>query len=130
MMKLKELLLLTDENIDPEFLHYLRVQGFDVFDVKENGLSGSMDDVLLALAFDQNRIIVTLDSDFGTLIYRDNHPFLGIIYLRPGHFKTEYHIEVWESLMQLEIDLISPFIMVLEQDKLGIKLRLKNNLTL
>jgi hypothetical protein len=31
MMKLKELLLLTDENIDPEFLHYLRVQGFDVF---------------------------------------------------------------------------------------------------
>jgi predicted nuclease of predicted toxin-antitoxin system len=129
-MKLKELLLLTDENIDPEFLHYLRVQGFDVFDVKENGLSGSMDDVLLALAFDQNRIIVTLDSDFGTLIYRDNHPFLGIIYLRPGHFKTEYHIEVWESLMQLEIDLISPFIMVLEQDKLGIKLRLKNNLTL
>jgi predicted nuclease of predicted toxin-antitoxin system len=129
-MKLKELLLFTDENIDPEFLNYLRTQGFDVFDVKENRLSGSMDDVLLALAFEQNRIIITLDSDFGTLIYRDNHLFLGIIYLRPGHFKTEYHIEIWESLMQLDIDLISPFIMVLEQDKLGIKLRLKNNLTL
>jgi predicted nuclease of predicted toxin-antitoxin system len=129
-MKLKELQLFTDENIDPDFLHYLRIQGFDVFDVKENGLSGSMDDVLLALAFEQNRIIVTLDSDFGTLIYRDNHPFLGIIYLRPGHFKTEYHIEIWESLMQLDIDLLSPFIMVLEQDKSGIKLRLKNNLTL
>lgn len=108
----------------------MRVQGFDVFDVKENGLSGSLDDILLALAFDQNRIIVTLDSDFGKLIYRDNHPFLGIIYLRPGHFKTKYHIEIWESLLQLDIDLISPFIMVLEQDKLGIKLRIKNNLTL
>lgn len=129
-MKLKELQLLTDENIDPEFLHYLRMHGFDVFDVKANSLSGSMDDVLLALAFEQNRIIVTLDSDFGTLIYRDNHPFLGIIYLRPGHFKTEYHIEIWESLMNLDIDLLSPFIIVLEQDKLGIKLRLKNNLTL
>jgi predicted nuclease of predicted toxin-antitoxin system len=129
-MKLREVLLFTDENIDPEFLHYLRVQGFDVFDVKENGLSGSMDDVLLALAFEQNRIIVTLDSDFGTLIYRDNHPFLGIIYLRPGHFKTEYHIEIWEGLMLLDVDLLSPFIMVLEQDKSGIKLRLKNNLTL
>jgi hypothetical protein len=32
--------------------------------------------------------------------------------------------------MKLDIDLITPFIMVLEQDKLGIKLRLKNNLTL
>ena len=129
-MKLKELNLFTDENIDPEFLNYLRVQGFDVFDVKENRLSGSMDDVLLALAFEQNRIIITLDSDFGTLIYRDNHPFLGIIYLRPGHFKTEYHIEIWESLMRTDVDLIPPFIMVLEQDKLGIKLRLKNNLIL
>lgn len=129
-MKLKDLLLFTDENIDPEFLKYLRVQGFDVFDVKENDLSGSMDDVLLAFAFEQNRIIITLDSDFGTLIYRDNHSFFGIIYLRPGHFKTEYHIEIWESLMQIDVDLISPFIMVLEQDKLGIKLRLKNNLTL
>ena len=129
-MKLRELKLFTDENIDLEFLYYLRIQGFDVFDVKESGLSGSMDDVLLALAFEQNRIIITLDSNFGMLIYRDNHPFLGIIYLRPGHFKTEYHIEIWESLMQVDMDLISPFIMVLEQDKLGIKLRLKNNLTL
>ena len=129
-MKLRELQLFTDENIDTEFLYNLRIQGFDVFDVKESGLSGSMDDVLLALAFEQNRIIITLDSDFGTLIYRDNHPFLGIIYLRPGHFKTEYYIEIWESLMQVDMDLISSFIMVLEQDKLGIKLRLKNNLTL
>lgn len=129
-MKLRELKLFTDENIDPEFLSYLKIQGFDVFDVKENGLSGSLDDVLLALAFEQNRIVVTLDCDFGTLIYRDNHPFLGIIYLRPGHFKTEYYVEIWERLMQINIDLISPFIMVLEQDKLEIKLRLKNNLTL
>jgi predicted nuclease of predicted toxin-antitoxin system len=129
-MKFQELQLFTDENIDTEFLGYLRSKGFNVFDIKENNLSGSMDDVLLALSYEQNRVIITLDSDFGTLIYRDNHPFLGIIYLRPGHFKTEYHIAIWESLMKLDIDLITPFIMVLEQDKLGIKLRLKNNLTL
>lgn len=40
------------------------------------------------------------------------------------------HNEIKKSLMQLDVDLISPFIMVLEQDKVGIKLRLKNNLNL
>ena len=129
-MKLKDLLLFCDENIDPEFLSYLRLQGFDVFDVKENELSGSPDAVLLDLVFHQNRVIITLDSDFGMLVYRDNHPFYGIIYLRLGHFKTLCHIETWEGLSKLDIDLIDPFIIVAEQDKLGIKLRLKNNLNL
>jgi len=68
-MKLQELQLFTDENIDTEFLDYLRSKGFNVFDIKENNLSGSMDDVLLALSYEQNRVIITLDSDFGTLIY-------------------------------------------------------------
>lgn len=129
-MKLKDLLLFCDKNIDPEFLLYLRSQSFDVFDVKENDLWGNPDAVLLDLAFNQNRVVITLDSDFGTLVYRDNHPFYGIIYLRPGHFKTSYHIETWEGLSKLDIDLINPFIIVAEQDKLGIKLRLKNNLNL
>ncbi|MDZ7896461.1 MAG: DUF5615 family PIN-like protein [Arcicella sp.] len=129
-MKLQDLLLFSDENIDPEFLEFLRLQGFDVFDVKENDLCGSPDSTLLDLAFQQNRVIITLDSDFGTLVYRDNHPFYGIIYLRPGHFKTSHHVETWEGLSKLDIDLISPFIIVAEQDKTGIKLRLKNNLNL
>lgn len=35
--------LLTDENIHPEVVKYLRFKGFDVFDTKEEGLRGKKD---------------------------------------------------------------------------------------
>ena len=37
-MNLLNLRFLTDENIDIEVLHFLRAQGFDVFDIKEKAL--------------------------------------------------------------------------------------------
>jgi predicted nuclease of predicted toxin-antitoxin system len=42
-MKLKELHLLTDENIDPAVLGFLRQEGFDVVDIKEMGWQGKRD---------------------------------------------------------------------------------------
>lgn len=66
-MKLIDFGLLTDENIDEQIVLFLRNQGFQVKDVKEENLIGSDDVTLLRLAMAENRIIVTHDSDFGTL---------------------------------------------------------------
>lgn len=66
-MKLPEFGLLTDENINPIVAAELRAMGFDVFDVCENGLFGSEDTVLLSRARADGRVVVTHDSDFGTL---------------------------------------------------------------
>ena len=38
-MKLRDFGLLTDENLDPDVIAFLRQAGFDVFDVCENGFS-------------------------------------------------------------------------------------------
>lgn len=38
-MKLNDFPLLTDENIDPNVVAYLRQRKFDVFDIKEAGCS-------------------------------------------------------------------------------------------
>lgn len=70
MKKLSDYTFLTDENIDPELVSFLRENGFNVFDVKENQLFGSSDETLLELAFKNNKVIVTRDSDFGTLAYK------------------------------------------------------------
>lgn len=48
-MKLTEIPFLTDENIDPQVVVRLRSEGFDVFDVLENGLTGTDDEQLLGL---------------------------------------------------------------------------------
>ena len=80
-MKLREFCLLTDENIDPEVVAHLRQIGFDVLDVVESGLQGSTDVDLLRLATAQDRIVVTHDSDFGTLAIHQNEPLTGVLYL-------------------------------------------------
>lgn len=46
-MKLSDFLFFTDENMDPALVIFLREQGLDVFDTKENNLFASSDAVLL-----------------------------------------------------------------------------------
>ena len=74
--------LLADENIDPQVIAYLRDAGFDVIDVFDAGLRGRTDQHLLDLAYQQQRVVLTHDSDFGTLAIHQNRPLIGIIYLR------------------------------------------------
>ena len=58
-MNLLNLRFLTDENIDIEVLHFLRAQGFDVFDIKEEALFQMPDDAILALSYQQNRVVIS-----------------------------------------------------------------------
>jgi len=64
-VKLPEFKFLTDENISSLVVQFLRDCQLDVFDVKENLLSGRRDSFLLDLAVKQQRVVVTQDSDFG-----------------------------------------------------------------
>lgn len=83
-MKIRDFGLFTDENLDSDVVQWLRQTGFDVYDVCENGLQGSSDFALLKLAAGQNRLIVTHDSDFGTLAVWHGEPVVGLIYCVPA----------------------------------------------
>jgi len=69
---------LTDENIAKHTLWSLRSVGFQVKDVKEENLEGSKDLFLVQLANEDNRIIITLDSDFAKL-FKDGLVKTGLI---------------------------------------------------
>ena len=125
-MKLSECLFFTDENIDPQLVVFLRENGFDVYDVKENNLYGSSDAVLLELATKNNRVFITLDSDFGTLVHKNKSNFLGIIFLKPGHFDSFYHIQTLQSILNVNPALEVPFMIIAEWGNTGIKIRIKN----
>ncbi len=125
-MKLSDFLFFTDENIDPFLVAFLREKGFDVFDTKENNLFGSKDAFLLDLATKSDRIFITLDSDFGTLVHKDKSNFLGIIFLKPGHFDSSYHIQTFQTLLNVNPDLEIPFMIIAEWGNTGIKIRIKN----
>lgn len=124
-MKLKDFGILTDENISPELVKWLRDKGFEVKDVKEMLLQGTTDQILLTLSFEENRIIFTHDSDFGKMIYTQSAQFVGIIYLRPGHFQSHVHLNTLEKIISQEMDFVPPFILVAENNQTTIRLRLK-----
>lgn len=73
---------LANENISRTTVDILRANGHDVKWIAES--SPSIDDKLvLLLACGEQRIIITFDSDYGDLIYRDkNSPPSGLIYLQ------------------------------------------------
>ncbi|RDB04402.1 DUF5615 family PIN-like protein [Runella aurantiaca] len=125
-MKLSDFLFFTDENIDPLLVVFLREQGLDVFDTKENNLFAASDAFLLDMATKNNRVVITLDSDFGTLVHKDQSTFLGIVFLRPGHFDSSYHIQTFQALLNVNPEIESPFMVIAEWAKGGVKIRIKN----
>lgn len=122
---LREGRFLTDENIDMAVVQYLRREGHDVFDIKESGRFGMPDQEILSLALESRRFVITQDSDFGSLVYRDEQPFYGIIYLRPGHFNPEVHIESLKYLFEAELDCAPPCLIVAERTAHSLRIRIR-----
>ncbi len=78
---MEKLRLLLDENIGARTTQELRRSGFDVVSILESSL-GAADHVVLKRAQKEKRIIITLDRDFGTLIFRDSKRHVGVLFLR------------------------------------------------
>ena len=71
----------VDESTGQAVANYLCDQGYDVWSVI--GSTPGLDDTaILQRAYNENRILVTNDKDFGELIFRHNYPVSGVILLR------------------------------------------------
>ena len=80
---------LADENFPYPSASLIMAAGHDVPHV---GLirGGAQDAEIISLANEQERTILTFDSDFGTLVFRDHlHPSQGIIYFRLTSYQPE-----------------------------------------
>lgn len=72
---------LGDESCDQAVVRALRAAGHDVLSVSEIAPTAD-DEVVIALARDERRILLTEDRDFGQLVYAHGRPTAGIIYIR------------------------------------------------
>ena len=124
-MKLTEFRFVTDENIQPKVVEHLTALGFDIFDIKGMGLQGTSDHEILDLAVNENRIILTQDSDFGTDFFTSGFRATGIIYIRPGHVNSNEITKILDILLNEEIDIEIPFIIVAELVKNKVKIRVR-----
>ena len=73
--------LLADENIHADIVAWLRTRGHDVLYAAES-LAHRPDDELLAIAREENRVLLTDDKDFGELVFHRRLVSRGIVLIR------------------------------------------------
>jgi len=125
-MNLREFRLLADENLHSGVVSHLRSIGFDVLSVREEGWFGTKDVELLQRANADQRVIVTHDADFGLLTIRQGSPVHGILYLRPGHMKLAQTIASLQSLLDQELSVSPPFLIVTQRNGENLTIRIKS----
>ncbi len=120
-MKLGEIKILTDENISPKVVVFLKEQKIDVLDTKEQNWYGKEDEELLEIAYQEKRFVLTHDSDFGTLAINEGKPYYGLIYLRLRNVAPSNIIKIYKKLLQLETPLFPQTILVVEDTRIRIR---------
>ncbi|MEX0885650.1 MAG: DUF5615 family PIN-like protein [Phycisphaeraceae bacterium] len=71
---------LVDRCAGRRLAEWLTSEGHDVIESRSLGPDPG-DEALLQIALDQKRIVVTIDTDFGSLAFRDGQPHCGIVRL-------------------------------------------------
>jgi predicted nuclease of predicted toxin-antitoxin system len=93
--------LLANENVPLASVLYLRKKGFDVMYVGTD-FSGYQDHLILELAQNEGRTIITFDRDYGELIFKYQFkPLNGIIYLRLDDYTPEEPGKIVEKLIEV-----------------------------
>ena len=92
-----QLQLIADEGVEKLIVKTLR-KNFDVVYIAEF-LQGSDDEFILELARNQNRILITLDKDFGELVFRMAQVHAGVILCRLHGLSIKEKCDLVESTL-------------------------------
>ena len=108
---------LLDENIGKSVANFLTQFGHTIFSVKKIN-PGLADLKVLELAVEKNAILITLDKDYGELIFKETKVHTGVLFLRLGN-QTSLNIK---KVLGWFLSIYSPdkiennFIVITEKD--------------
>ncbi len=120
-MRPRALRFLTDENVSPLLVAFLRERGHDVLDVKERGWHGTADADLLRKAARSRRVVISHDRDFGTLAINQRQPCFGVLYLRLRDQRAHNAIRVVREFLARNMDIRPGTLIVLQESQARIR---------
>jgi len=111
-----------DENLPIEIVELLTNAGHNAKTVNEQQLQGARDQVLIDVCKSENRVLVTLDTDFSDIRAYSPQEFSGIIVLRVGSQAKQHVIKVFQSIIPLiQRELLDQHLWIVEETKVRIR---------
>ncbi len=101
----------VDECTGTIVARWLQQQGHDVISIFDDA-RGSDDDQVLMMAFNDCRVLITSDKDFGELVFREKRSHRGIVLLRLNNQSSANAVTALERLFQEGHELIDRFVVV------------------
>ena len=74
-------MILVDENVPSSMIAALREAGFSI-ELMEHVDAGAVDELVLGYAVERGLIVLTQDTDFGDLVYKNGLPHAGVVLVR------------------------------------------------
>ena len=114
---------LVDQNLSPLLAEELRAAGHDVVHTGDIDLSTAGDDVILQRALDEDRIVLSADTDFGFLLAETGagHPSVVLLRLRTPRPAARLAAVLLTNLDGVAEDLAAGAIVVLEDERVRVR---------
>lgn len=115
--------ILLDQNQSPHLTDLLADEGHDVAHVRDLGLETATDDEILTHARNDDRVLISADTDFGDLLARHNtaEPSVILIRRQQGRNAAAIAALITANLPAIADDLATGAIVVLDDDRIRIR---------
>ena len=111
---------LVDVGVGKKVESWLKKNGFDVLSVRDID-SCAKDSQILYWAVDQQRMVITMDKDFGELVYNTGMHHAGVLILRLEDADGDTKVKVIQKILTEYYDRIESHFCVFQEGRLRIR---------